>query len=718
MLNLEKVIEEISERMRTLNSSDTCALFLLSAEEKAQKESLRQEYSGEKTERTASLLSRFFRQTDFVENLGDGCFLAFLTGQLTEQVVWEKASTLSEALEFASEDPSEEISGYVGVCLFQGTETTAEAVLRTAEYALEMAKKEENRRFYICTESGSGITGFRTLQEHMGTAADDGMFQELQLLYREKREWLHFLAEKSDCQLWEVELSSRILRVVYTGGKTEEERMIYESFPESMVEMGKIHKDSVRRFREFAGELLDGKAGGSANFMIQYGQTGCYGWASLSYRMLYDEDGHPIKAIGIKENLSYASGKKPGYVLRRTMPAALYPHLHCYIQADLTEDKMEMFRLEGREQASFMNCRFYSEIVKHGISRMFSVEDMKRFQRRFGRERLLEKFEKGKRWFFDRCRVIDPEGTIQWISIGVNLTPDPETGHICLFAYLSSRNQRLKWEREMKAAVGLDPVTGVYDLETAERMIRHVLSAKEQTVCALAEIQIGGIEELFGENSRRRKEVVTALNVFLDTDCILGTDGKGRVLAFFPHPVSRERLRKRLESSFSFTRISFEGVPEFQFLRFIAGVECRSMEIADLEEMKRSVHKLCLLHEAEAEDAAFFFDPELKYEWSDVELEEKNIKNMDSQPLEHTGILTESEKDMVLDCMRLMLKSRNLDASVDGVLMKVGQYYQADRVYISVDAGTSAGGKRRKNFLAVRDSSDGEIRRGRTDFLY
>ena len=51
MLNLEKVIEEISERMRTLNSSDTCALFLLSAEEKAQKESLRQEYSGEKTER-------------------------------------------------------------------------------------------------------------------------------------------------------------------------------------------------------------------------------------------------------------------------------------------------------------------------------------------------------------------------------------------------------------------------------------------------------------------------------------------------------------------------------------------------------------------------------------------------------------------------------------------------------------------------------------------
>ena len=117
----------------------------------------------------------------------------------------------------------------------------------------------------------------------------------------------------------------------------------------------------------------------------------------------------------------------------------------------------------------------------------------------------------------------------------------------------------------MKAAVGLDPVTGVYDLETAERMIRHVLSAKEQTVCALAEIQIGGIEELFGENSRRRKEVVTALNVFLDTDCILGTDGKGRVLAFFPHPVSRERLRKRLESSFPLPGFLLKGFRSFSF---------------------------------------------------------------------------------------------------------------------------------------------------------
>lgn len=682
MLNLKKVTEEINERIRTLKSSDTCALFLLSAEKKEQKEYLNPEYSGEQKERMASLLTRFFRQTDFVEYVGDHCFLAFLTGQLTEQVVWEKASTLSEALGFASENSSELIPGYVGVCLFQGTETTGEAALRKAEYALEMAKKEENRRLYICTESGNGIAGFPISPEQAEVAAGYGGFQERQLLFQEKREWLQFLAEKSDCQLWEVELASRTLRVVYAGKRTEKEWLIYENFPESLVEMGKIHKDSVKRFREFAGELLDGKAGDSANFMVQFHQTGCYGWASMSYHMLYNEDGHPIKAIGIKENLSYTSGKKPGYILRRTMPAALYPHLHCYIQADLTEDKVEIFQLEGREQARLMHGRPYTEIVKHGTSRMFSAEDVRRFQWRFGREQLLEKFDKGKRWFFDRCRVVNPEGTIQWISIGMNLTLDSETGHVCLFAYLSNRNQRLKWERELKATVGLDPVTGVYDLETAERMIRHILSAKEQTVCAVAEIRVGGMGELLEENSRHRKEIVTALNIFLDTDCVLGTDGKGSVLAFFPHPVSRERLRKRLEDSFSFTRLSFEGVPEFQFLRFIAGVECRSMETADLEDMKCSVHKLCLLHESEAEDAVFFFDPALKYEWSDVELGEKNIKNMDSQPLEPTGIMTESEKDMVLDCMSLMLKSRSLDASIDGVLMNVGQYYQADRVYI------------------------------------
>lgn len=65
--------------------------------------------------------------------------------------------------------------------------------------------------------------------------------------------------------------------------------------------------------------------------------------------MLYDEEGRPEKAIGIKEDLSYMPAQQRS-VQRRIMPADLYPHLYCYLQANITADMVEKLQLEGRER--------------------------------------------------------------------------------------------------------------------------------------------------------------------------------------------------------------------------------------------------------------------------------------------------------------------------------------------------------------------------------
>ena len=58
----------------------------------------------EAAKRIQSLLGRFFRQTDIVGRIGENRYAAFLAGTLTERAVWEKASMLSEAFWFASEE--------------------------------------------------------------------------------------------------------------------------------------------------------------------------------------------------------------------------------------------------------------------------------------------------------------------------------------------------------------------------------------------------------------------------------------------------------------------------------------------------------------------------------------------------------------------------------------------------------------------------------------
>ena len=377
--------------------------------------------------------------------------------------------------------------------------------------------------------------------------------EELKNQYDEKREWLRFLAAETDYQLWEVDVKARTFRLLYTRNLLDGRQTVYGDFPESLIENGRVHRDSAARFRAFAEELCSGKAEGSGNFILQYRQTSCYGWASMSYHMLYDEDGRPQKAIGIKEDLSYMPAQQRS-VQRRVMPADLYPHLYCYLQANITTDKVEKLLLEGRERIELARFQTFTQIIHKGIDRLFSAEDGERFARKFNRDRLLEEFAQGRRWFYELSQVVDLEGTIQWISVGVNLCPDPETGDVCLFAYMSARNRQHEWEIEVQPTAEFDLSTGAYFVDSAERMARCALERCGQALCALAVIHVGGVSELLGEGdgNRQKQDILTALNVFLDTDSILWRKDDDTLYAFFPNAGSRAILKRRLESAFSF----------------------------------------------------------------------------------------------------------------------------------------------------------------------
>ena len=154
----------------------------------------------------------------------------------------------------------------------------------------------------------------------------------------EKRVWLSFVAEYTEYQLWEVDISKRVLRMLYTEELMDGRKNVYANFPESLIENGRIHSSSAKEFREFARKLLRGQMRGTGNFIVQYRQSSCYGGASLSYRMICDEEGHPVKAIGIKEDRSCIPYQQARFVQRRTMPAEMYSSLYCFLQANLTSD--------------------------------------------------------------------------------------------------------------------------------------------------------------------------------------------------------------------------------------------------------------------------------------------------------------------------------------------------------------------------------------------
>ena len=73
-------------------------------------------------------------------------------------------------------------------------------------------------------------------------------------------------------------------------------------------------------------------------------------------------------------------------------------------------------------------------------------------------------------------------------------------------------------------------------------MARCALERCGQALCALAVIHAGGVSELLGEGdgNRQKQDILTALNVFLDTDSILWRkDDDTRRSSRTPGPSSR-----------------------------------------------------------------------------------------------------------------------------------------------------------------------------------
>lgn len=791
MLNRKETEKRMKERMRTLDSAEMCALFLLSVNRQVMAENARKVEDEETAIRlTGSVLARFFRQTDMIGYLGSDRYIVFFTGNITGDVVYEKAAGLAQTLRFAWGDDESEIPGiYVGVYLSTDSEKSYTCLLRKAEYALEMAKKNENHHFYVYASSDTqeelkrglaapaasqmmfhyidegvrvievGRTlktvyvspGFyrrlsldeesakgteiqihpddrqsyeelvretarngkpgncsyrvsldgqswtscrvRLLQVRMENEERDPIvieishntagLERLKSQLDEKKAWLSFVADQTDYQLWEVDVRSKVFRLLYTGNILSGRQDSYQDFPESLIESGRIHSGSAEAFRAFGRELLEGRMQNSGNFMVQYRQTSCYGWSAISYRMFCDENGRPIKAIGIKEDLSYIPCQQTRFIQRRIMPADLYSNLYCFLQANLTTDAVEKLILEGRERIRLIQYQTYDEIIEKGISRLFSSEDVKRFRKEFERECLLEEFEKGRCWFYEKCRVIDTDGSIRRISVGVNLARDPETREVCLYAYLSRLDHRTQWERCLKEKAQTDPETGVYTEETLEKLIRGLMEQGGRNVCTLVQVCIAGADELFFEDGRGRKEqdIVTALHVFLSTDCLVGRGDTHNLLIFFPGGESKAQIRSYMENAFSFARISLSGMREMKFLRFVAGAIQGSMKDCVLEDMLLAVSRLCALHAGEAADMVDFCQEKEAGLWGKGTLEDP-VEWMRQYSLELSHMMTEEDKDMALECMELMLESDHVGNAINGVLGKIGLYYKADRVYI------------------------------------
>ena len=132
------------------------------------------------------------------------------------------------------------------------------------------------------------------------TATDVSQFKTQELQSQQVIRHLQTAFEQTSQSLWEVDMGSRVFSI-FSQGCTRQ--TLQEDFPYGLLRSGWVHPDSAPRFQEFASNLLKGHMQGYGNFILRHQETGAYGWAAMSYRMICGDDGRPLTAVGIFEHL-------------------------------------------------------------------------------------------------------------------------------------------------------------------------------------------------------------------------------------------------------------------------------------------------------------------------------------------------------------------------------------------------------------------------------
>ena len=518
------------------------------------------------------------------------------------------------------------------------------------------------------------------------TAIDITQFQEAQLRDEAQIRRLQTALDQTSKRLWEVDLSTGVFRAYTKDGRYHVLGTGKVSFPDSLIEGGWVHPNSVARFRSFAQELLGGQAQGFGNFALRSEETGSYSWASVSYRTLFDDMGRASLAVGVLEELPQGLfGRGSWSPDQYQLPESLISDLIVRMRANLDLDTVESLWVEGSDLSGQVQETRCSQILQIERQKISCRGDQGEFQSCFDREQLLRLYHSGRRWLCAEYRRADSGGSIRWVRHVLYLREDPISRQVYLFVYLIWLDPNHQLEPILRRERQRDPVTRLYGRDAARRIAEALFSNRTGGNRAVAVFQINGLAQQPAGNGpdtdQMRYEIAAGLALILGGSCILGQHSANQIVIVFPHVTEKEELHRQMEGAVAFLRRMLSEDPVFGTLRFLVGIHLMPATSAIYQTMLAQAIRVCDFWWNAAADTVAFAPEGEDWAWAQLSREDQEDQVSVVRPLDLERPLSEQEKDVALDCMSAMLSARTLDVSLRGVLQTIGAYYRADRVY-------------------------------------
>ncbi|MEY8354304.1 EAL domain-containing protein [Lachnospiraceae bacterium 54-53] len=506
--------------------------------------------------------------------------------------------------------------------------------------------------------------------------------QEAALLESSERTRIAF--NQTAQTLWEMIIRSRKFAVFDTKKQMYDDTLIFPDAPDSLIRAGLVHPVSQASFLTFFDEMTEGKKEDSAAFMMRYFRSNIWGWAKISYHMVFDENGMPLKAIGIMEEMPTIFNEQTRFKQEEALINVLSSGNMELIVANLTANHVKKHFLKGRQ--IFGEDDKYSTLTLQHIQSAFTQEDAFLFKRFFCRE-LTEAYSKGTTWVEAEYRRHDSQGNVLWVSCTANLIVEPVTRELYGFLLIKDVDERRKWELSLPSRAEHDPVSHLYSGKTVQSMIASLLKEKNGSnkTCSLAVVDIIGIRQISERMNQTLAEQIRfsigrLFRVLLDHECVVGQGSDERVLLFWPSSDTPQQVKSRLQDIIATVERVYSTSGSSENIDFSAGISTALYSQADFDGLYARAAYVCDKNKRNFQNVVECFE---SYAENNRNLMDMSGRQgvLETNEEEVVRPLTPEEKETLLSFLLKMLTASDYHEGMSALLQILGDFYYADRVY-------------------------------------
>lgn len=224
---------------------------------------------------------------------------------------------------------------------------------------------------------------------------------------------------------------------------------VIENVPHSLIEIHYVHPDSIKTFLDLYKRLHEGESYVSAIYRTK-NINGEYWWEKVSYTVIFDEEGNPLRAIGVSEDVSIREESENRYRRELAYRDVITPNLYVSYKVNLSKGGVKPYKINVKKNNEIVFVYNYGQLLEAEIRKIPDQAEKEKCYQILSHHELIRAFKEGKEAVFAEYHRKDAQSYVAWVRVSVKLTTEPNTGDCIAFIYIHNIDEYKRAELEQK----------------------------------------------------------------------------------------------------------------------------------------------------------------------------------------------------------------------------------------------------------------------------